>query len=80
MNGPFGPGDKAFIILSNKIHEVLIVEVHFIATLIDDLGSSKHIGYNIKYVIDENPVNLTHSKIFNDKDVFETKEDLIKTL
>lgn len=61
-----------FLLFQDKVHEVKIESIQIKVDIHDNV--------HIKYWIDSNPCGTQYTKIFLEKELHETKEDLLKSL
>lgn len=77
INTKFDTGQEVFIIVNSKIHEV---EIETMTINIGYWDNDNLNNIDIKYSISNHPNGPKYSKIFNEREVFSTKQDLLDSL
>lgn len=73
-------GQKAFFITNNRIYEATIVEAEiFLALRGAENGVSK-VAQRVVYTVNENPAGIQFKKRFEQGELFDTKEALLRSL
>lgn len=75
----FKPGDKAFIMSNNAVHEVIVAKCAIeVSQKMFDVDNELVIKDS--YELKDHPINSAYSKSFNGHALFKTKEELLNTL